>query len=128
MAYVSTQQAILSALRADQGSYSYQVVSRTMLEKKLVSRKLGRMVKEGIIDRATDGNGAFLYFLKSESPPTFHATKKVRTLDAQSTAALWHRVSMLKRMRERTMDDYHPLLDAVIKDYVTYLRSEEEYE
>lgn len=99
-----------------------------MLEKKKVSRKLGRMVKEGVIARVEDGNGAFLYFLKSDSPPTFHSMKKVRSLDAQNTAALWHRVSMLRRMRERTMDDYHPLLDAVIKDYVTYLRSEEEDE
>lgn len=126
MTYVSTQKAILTALRADQGSYSYQVATKSGLEKRKVSRKLGRMVKEGLIARGEDGNGSFLYFLKSEIPLETQNMERLRNFDADNNAALWHRVSLLKRMRERTIEDYHPLLDAVIKDYVSYLRSVED--
>lgn len=125
MAYVSSQQAILMALRADVGSYSYQVVARTGLERRLVSRKLSRMVINGEIGRMDDERGAYQYYLKSEDQALTHHLQKATTLDTQNIAAMWHRLSMLKRMREKIIEDFHPLLDAVIKDYETFLHREE---
>lgn len=43
-------------------------------------------------------------------------------------AAMWERVRLLKRMRSRIIDEYHPLLDAVIADYEWMLRKEDEDE
>lgn len=125
MSNISTQQAILMALRADVGTYAYKVAEKSGFSRKVISRKLSGMALEGKIRRESDGNGAYLYYLKSDSPPIF-AKPARSTLDTQTIAALWHRVAMLRRMRERTIADYHPLLDAVIKDYETFLRREED--
>lgn len=127
MAQMSTQQAILLALHVSEGSYTYQIVARTKLDSKQVSRKLSKMVKDEEIDRKTDDKGSFLYFLKSSNPPTILA-KTQTILENDQVAAMWHRVAMLRRMRDRTIEEYHPLLNAVIRDYEFFLREKDENE
>lgn len=127
MAQMSTQQAILLALQINEGAYTYQIVARTKLDSKTISRKLSKMVKDEEIARSPDERGSYLYFLKSSNPPQAVA-KSSTILDNEHYAAMWHRVAMLKRMRERTIEEYHPLLTAVIRDYEVFLRQKEDDE
>lgn len=124
MEKMTTAQAILLALRVEEGSYTYQIVARSHLPSKRVSRMLSKMVQDDVIARAKDGNGAYLYFLKSSSP-TPAAKHSVTILETKNIAAMWHRVAMLRRMRDKTIEEYHPLLNAVIRDYEIFLRTEE---
>ena len=125
MAQQSTQQAILLALHVSEGSYTYQIVARTKLDSRTISRKLSKMVKESVIARQPDEKGLYLYFLKAALPSPSLAKPKT-ILENEQVTAMWHRVAMLRRMRDRTIEDYHALLNAVIRDYDFFLRPKDD--
>lgn len=122
---MSVKQAILLALRLEEGSYTYQIVARTKLNSKQVSRRLSQMAQNSEIVRKADENGTYLYLLKAPLPPTSLAKTKT-SLENEQIATLWHRVALLRRMRDRTIEEYHPLLNAVINDYELFLREKED--
>lgn len=122
---MSLQNDILLALSATEGSYTYQVVARTKLNSKQVSRALSKMTQAGDIYRQVATNGAYLYFLHITSTYP-QLAKPPSILENVDKEAMWHRVAMLRRMRDRTIEEYHPLLNAVIRDYEIFLRRNDE--
>lgn len=83
------------------------------------------MAQDSEIVRKADANGTYLYLLKEPLPPSSLAKTKT-SLENEQIAVLWHRVALLKRMRDRTIEEYHPLLNAVINDYELFLREKED--
>lgn len=83
------------------------------------------MAQNSEIVRKADENGTYLYLLKAPLPPSSLAKTKT-SLENEQIATLWHRVALLRRMRDRTIEEYHPLLNAVINDYELFLREKED--
>lgn len=96
----------------------------TGLDAKAVAQAVKELQREGSLQKVGDG----LYQRKGEAYVSLHLG-----LDKDHLPALFglderearNRVSMLKRMKERLVIDYHPILDMVIGDYESGLRKVE---
>lgn len=123
---------IKNALREDRGSTTYQIAARTNLPSSVVSRALSKMYLAGEIERGEVGGAAlayFEYFKKADKPrKPVEKAHPASTFNKQDTESVKHRVVMLKRMRDRLIEEYHPLLNAVITDYESFLGVKKELE
>ena len=57
------------------------------------------------------------------SGPPKPVVKECPYLVVHDVGIMWHRLALLKRLRERLIQDHHYLLDAVILDYERSLRA-----
>lgn len=125
---MSYKWTVKNALKADKGSTPYQIAARTGLPSSVVSRNLSKMFLDGEIDRVEAGNAAlsyFEYFLK-KGPDPIPGVPEGSVLNRKDDDAVRHRVTMLKKMRDRLIEEYHPLLNAVISDYEWFLKPQNE--
>lgn len=121
---MSYKWTIKNALKEDRGSTTYQVAARVNLPPSMVSKALSKMYLAGEIERVETGNPALAFFeykLK-KSPVTVKIdAPQESTFHQQNYAAMAHRVVLLKKMRDRLIEEYHPLLNAVIADYEQFI-------
>lgn len=134
MIYHSMAETVLRSLSTTEGSFVHQVVARTGLDRKQAARILSKLFGEEMLKREKDPLGfGYRYFLKYEriGEPEIPARRRSNDIEKEKRIAfadeskLWHRVTMLKRMRDKLIEEHHPLLNLVIADYEEFLRMRE---
>lgn len=134
--YVSRRTAVLNVLSEVHGLRVSQIANVTGLDSATVSRQLLVLQKEKKVYR-DNPLGKFDTNLYFRYPPPSVVVNDVEIQSHERPAgtsvfkyrdegAMWERVAGLKRMRARLIDEYHPLLDAVIADYEWMLRRDDD--
>lgn len=127
----SVRTRILLALDPDVGLSSYQVADKVGVNRKTVSRALSNLVKLGSAFNRPSPAGHASYFLNPKAKVirnTAIVEKRPENelLAVASASVFWDRIARLRRMKERVIEEYHPLLDVVIHDYEVSIRAMEE--
>lgn len=134
--FTSKRDTVLNSLSETDGLRVSEIVRITGLDSATVSRQLLVLQKENKVWRENiegkfDTNIYFRYpppkivvndvEIQSYARPAGTSVFKYR-----DEAALWERVALIKRMKSRLIEEYHPLLDAVIADYELFLRKDDD--
>lgn len=122
---------IYHALSLEVGKTVEDIVHVTGFSYASVSKQLFLLKKEGKVGFNPDTTCYFKLpqaqvVVNGVEIQSFERPAGTSVFKYRDEAAMWERVRLLKRMRERIIDDYHPLLDAVIADYEWMLRKDDD--
>lgn len=125
---MSINSKVLAVLSATEGSFAHQVVSRTGIDAKQVNQCLSRLYQVGRVKRRREPDEILFRYYLGGSEATHKAEphvprSHVTVYDSMTDSAIMHKMSMLRKMRGRLIEEWHPLIDAVIQDYEWFLRS-----
>lgn len=130
-----TQRALIMKAIKPEGSYVFEIAAACGLEQRAVSKTLSNLVRVGsVIKVKVEGVDRIFRYLMSPKTKLPSLRANVATVSfAEATQALlvvdqggmWHRLAMLKRLREKLIEEHHPLLNAVIADYEFTLHAED---
>lgn len=134
--FSSKREAVYSALSEIDGLRVSEIVRVTGLDSATVSRQLLVLQKENKVYRENplgkfDTNTYYRYpppkiVVNDVEIQSYERPAGTSVFKYRDESAMWDRVALLKKMRARIIEEYHPLLDAVIADYEWMLRKDQD--
>lgn len=124
----SKRMAVVKVIKPE-GSCAFDIGAASEMSQTMVSKILYNLVSLGVVLKVKEKgiDRVFRYVLANasmvvagEQTQWKHQTAKLLVTNAGD---MWHRLSMLKKLRDRLIEDHHPLLNAVIADYEYALHS-----
>lgn len=102
------------------GVYVNQLVESTGFTGKAVMQVLNNMEHADLLRKEKMGEDFYKYFLRKQSDP---APIVPPTISFYLTSTQgWHRIVMLKRLRDRLIEEHHYTLNVIIADYEKAMR------
>lgn len=96
-----------------------------------IAQQLRHLKKDGKVGFNPDTNQYFRaskaqVFVNGVEIQSYERPAGTSVFKYRDEAAMWERVAAIKRMKLRLIEDFHPLLDAIVADYEWMLRKDED--
>ena len=108
------RERILKVLIAQSGLFIHVIAQRVDADPKRVGQELRGLMADGAVFKRKEHQGTYFKYYLLEG--YFEPATPVKLRIDESVEVL-HRLTLLKRMRDRLINEHHYLLDAVIRDY-----------
>lgn len=111
---VSLRERVLKVLLAQSGLFLSVIAQRANGDVQKVAQQLKQLIAAGAVFKRKEQKGTYYRYYLLDG--FFEPPNPVRLKIPESVEVL-HRLTLLKRLRDRLISDHWYLLDAVIKDY-----------